>query len=424
MKQLKIKKWHAAVLFLCAGTVSVIVAFSADALGISKPGFMGVKQIYCILLGVGLWVIGGILFLSPDQLKSALRNFISGYKIMAIIIFNIIFILLILESVFFVQKMQKIMTAGSTDSPVRNLEVALIHPAESDGGGVYQYYPYVAYRHAPYVSQRTNINEQGVRVTPGAQCTKEAYVVHVFGGSTVYGAYVADNETLPYYLQKELDASIERDVCVVNFGANGWVSTQGVIMLIQELQNNRIPDLVIFYDGHNDSFAAEILYVFGPNIQKMIEESEKSRRPTLKWIQSLRTYQEFERILEGFAKNKSIADTSISFDSSALGEKVVSRYLSNVKVVEGIAERYGFRAIFVWQPLPKEYIAKFVFLTEAYSKMRTMSSQEGVLWLGDLFLDGDLTIYTGDKVHLKAGANEAVAQEIIKELDRKKIVVR
>jgi hypothetical protein len=36
----------------------------------------------------------------------------------------------------------------------------------------------------------------------------------------------------------------------------GWVSTQSVIMLLRQLQHGNIPDVVVFYDGVNDTYAA------------------------------------------------------------------------------------------------------------------------------------------------------------------------
>jgi hypothetical protein len=39
----------------------------------------------------------------------------------------------------------------------------------------------------------------------------------------------------------------------MNFGESGFVSTQSVIQLMQELQSGNIPHLVIYYDGVNDT---------------------------------------------------------------------------------------------------------------------------------------------------------------------------
>ena len=83
-------------------------------------------------------------------------------------------------------------------------------------------------------------------------------------------------------------------VCVVNFGESGFVSTQGVIQLILELQSGNIPDLVIFYDGVNDVYAA---YQSGrpthQNFDKIAAKFEKGKSPPpsfVAWIESTNSF--------------------------------------------------------------------------------------------------------------------------------------
>ena len=43
---------------------------------------------------------------------------------------------------------------------------------------------------------------------------------------------------------------------ITNFGQSGRVSTQEVIDLFLQLQKSNTPNIVIFYDGINDTFSA------------------------------------------------------------------------------------------------------------------------------------------------------------------------
>ncbi len=94
----------------------------------------------------------------------------------------------------------------------------------------------------PYVYWQ---REEGVRKTIQMKGKK----VWVFGGSAVWGTGVEWNETIPSYLANY-------GYNVTNYGETGYVSTQELILLIQELKSGFPPDIVIFYDGFNDVFSA------------------------------------------------------------------------------------------------------------------------------------------------------------------------
>src|SRR5262245_53510985 len=119
-----------------------------------------------------------------------------------------------------------------------------------------QFRPYVIWRRAPFKGQFININQDGIRLTPGTACSADSYKVFAFGGSTMWGTGSPDWGTIPAYLQADFSALRAGPVCVMNFGETAFVSTQDVIELIMQLQSGNVPDLVIFYDGVNDVYAA------------------------------------------------------------------------------------------------------------------------------------------------------------------------
>jgi lysophospholipase L1-like esterase len=88
----------------------------------------------------------------------------------------------------------------------------------------------------PYLQRRT-VNER----TSGE---KKAYF---FGGSTMWGVGADDARTIPSQFAALTGIHSE------NFGELSYTAHQGLLLLIQLLQNGHRPDLVVFYDGVNDA---------------------------------------------------------------------------------------------------------------------------------------------------------------------------
>jgi lysophospholipase L1-like esterase len=104
----------------------------------------------------------------------------------------------------------------------------------------------------------------------------------------VWGTGSPDWATTPAFLQSGLQALKGRPVRVVNFGESGWVSSQGLIELIWQLKSGNYPDLVLFYDGSNDVYAA---YQSGrAGVHQNLDEitarmhGQNSPHPVVKWI--------------------------------------------------------------------------------------------------------------------------------------------
>ena len=99
-----------------------------------------------------------------------------------------------------------------------------------------------------------NINSQGFRGDEiSEKKSQNTYRIFAVGGSTTYGTGVNDNETWPAYLQKKFDElSIGKNIEIINAGiqgANSNVETKMIKSKILKLE----PDLILMYDGVNDS---------------------------------------------------------------------------------------------------------------------------------------------------------------------------
>jgi hypothetical protein len=118
--------------------------------------------------------------------------------------------------------------------------------------------PFAYWMGAPYRSSYLNIGSDGVRKGFGSSMRdRDAIRIFTFGGSTMWGEGARDDYTIPSWLQRFLDQTAYRTQ-ITNFGQDGYVSTQELILLLQQLRNGNLPDVVIFYDGFNDSGSAMV----------------------------------------------------------------------------------------------------------------------------------------------------------------------
>jgi lysophospholipase L1-like esterase len=109
--------------------------------------------------------------------------------------------------------------------------------------------------HRPnYRGQWISTNAQGFRGTVdyGEKAPGTLRVV-VLGGSAVWGPLVHDDETIPAYLQEELESRLGQPVEVINSGVTSERSFEELRRLIAYILPLK-PDVVVVYDGRNDLF--------------------------------------------------------------------------------------------------------------------------------------------------------------------------
>lgn len=226
--------------------------------------------------------------------------------------------------------------------------------------------PYVYFRRKPFEGQYINVDENGVRRTvSNASSAAAPKRLFMFGGSTVWGTGARDDFTIPSLLVAELRRSgIEAQI--TNFGESGYVTTQEVIQLLLQLRNGNIPDAVIFYDGVNDLYAAYQSGLAG------VPQNETNRVAEFNLSQPGEWQRAARFAAAGFARSSAMAAVTRSFladlgvsqvvtfaetpalrtgsEAERLAEQVLHRYRGNIGIVNGLAEKFGFKAWFFWQP--------------------------------------------------------------------------
>lgn len=208
--------------------------------------------------------------------------------------------------------------------------------------------------HGKYVNN--DESETGIfrrTVNPaGSACGRHSWTnVWVFGGSTVYGTGVPDWATLPSYLSRDLNDVGKGCVQVANFGVEGYVTNQELILLTGQLRTGRRPDVVIFYDGDNDAASAgpspgpPAPHFYLTNIKARIEGSISGRLDFLRESHTMR----LGRAIRGFLR-PTLSSTLAAGELHSKAVAVLDNYEANLQLARALGQSYNFRVYSFWQP--------------------------------------------------------------------------
>lgn len=424
-----------------AGGILAILAIFAHKIGISTHGF-GYGQFLLLFFGILLFLAG-----------ASGRRFSKIYKGIALIIINTMVLFLLVELVSsFVLKIQAVQS-----KPVQaSIPLIPYYASQSWSSEFWQewdelderenYQPWVIWRSIPFTSTYLNIDNDGIRRTPNSNCVPGAYKVFTFGGSTMWGYKVPDWATVPAYLQDDLSSKMDRPVCTVNLAQIAFVSKQGLLELMTQLQNGNIPDLVIFYDGANDVFSAYqsgktcVHMNLGDITAKFERMDDQPANQFLTWLKNSYSYQLINSLVQRNRQGSATTDQNIinykteGVDTNTLANDISSCYYGNYDYVKLLADKYGFKFAFFWQPiitignkpltaeeqsirseLPPAYVELF---SAAYQKVKASLPQyANVYYIADVLDNQDSQIWM-DEAHVTPVGNKLIADEMARLLEQ------
>ncbi len=226
--------------------------------------------------------------------------------------------------------------------------------------------PYVYFRQKPFSGQTITIDEAGQRLTwhpasaPIDRANARVWRILMLGGSSLWGFGAHDDRTIPSLIARELHERGYR-VEIKNLAEIGYVSTQEVVALVRELQFGYRPDLVIFYDGVNDTTSALLEGEAG------VTTNERNRRAEFNILKSParlggsmvgRLIQESASYRFAQVIGRRLAGTrggSIGLPAAdrrrGLAVNVLRRYQANLEIVDRLGRGFGFDALYFWQPV-------------------------------------------------------------------------
>jgi hypothetical protein len=226
-----------------------------------------------------------------------------------------------------------------------------------------RYFPYVGWRRAPFKGKMIEVDQNGVRLTPGADCSATSFKVFTFGASEMWGTGSPNWETIPAHLQKGFEKLRRGPVCVTNFAESGYVSTQDLIALLVQLRSGNVPDVVLFYSIEGDVYSA---YQSGragtsENLDQLTARFEKRPELVLDLLRNTDSYALIDRVMgpltiatsgqeDGSPPTKLVTYESMGVDVATLSDAIVQNYFGNYEIVSGLAQKYGFKYFFFLPP--------------------------------------------------------------------------
>jgi hypothetical protein len=310
-----------------------------------------------------------------------------------------------------------------------------------------RWHPYVYFRQRPFVGQTITVLAEGLRATwqppAGSDDGKGARPLEILmlGGSSLWGFGARDDQTIPSLIARGLH---ERGVRaeIRNLAEIGYVSTQEMIALVRELQQGYRPDLVLFYDGVNDTTSALL------EGQPTLTTNEINRVREFNLLQSparlasalagnLVRNSALFRLAGSVARRLGVgpvkdprAPAETELPGLSLG--VLRGYVSHVEMIEALGKARGFRPVFVWQPdifsKPKlvpfeaEEKAKWGWASPLFSEVHrqleradALASNPAFLNLSGIFSDTDSLEFL-DYCHTTEDANARIASVLVSKL--------
>ena len=218
------------------------------------------------------------------------------------------------------------------------------------------YHQYVLWRRAPFQGEMISIDPNGVRQTTNTRCDGQTFTIWMFGDSVMWGAGTVDSETIPSLIAADYQ-KVGKPVCVVNYAEKGWSNTQEMVGLIELLKHaSRKPDIVLFYDGGTEAFAAyqngeaDVHSNFGL-FSNFLDSWGKTHQAGFSYLRQTNTY----RLLENLAAKqmfhrKASTQQNSQLDVARLSADVIANYQQNIAIIQLLAKQYGFRPVFAWYP--------------------------------------------------------------------------
>ncbi len=179
--------------------------------------------------------------------------------------------------------------------------------------------------------------------------------VFAFGGSTMLGMGVRDDETVPSILARKLDAKGIRAE-VTNFGQPSYTARQAFIAFSEELARGNVPDVAIFLDGLNEAIAAEQKGRAGGVFNESNREEEFNilqpwRRGDLLLKAMAAAFPRTSRRLSGLFGPAPTFEFRLTRERlEPLGREVADLYANTIRQARTAAADNGVGSLFFWQP--------------------------------------------------------------------------
>jgi lysophospholipase L1-like esterase len=287
------------------------------------------------------------------------------------------------------------------------------------------YVPFVEWRQRPYASTNLNVDAEGYRQhAAGKDNDQAARTLGFYGGSTVWGTGVDDDGTLP--AQFDL---ITKSYEVANYGERGHTSFQNLVELLSQMNRNRAPQILVFFEGFNDVWvhcnAAVTLRLNGHMEEKKIQ-SALDRAAKRDYLYNNIVVPVMTLLAEIAGGDRDRQDPICSTDE-ARADAVAEMIVRNMEIARALAASYGAEAhaflqpnAFVGRPRTEhldldgenDRLLRAQF-EAVYPRVRAKIAARSLAWFHDLTgaIDGDAFLLV-DHAHVTEKGNRILAEAI------------
>lgn len=388
------------------------------------------------------------------SVPSALQPVVRGYRVIAVILLNTFVLFLLVNLACLVLRPWIIPRTDPVTQEYDLTDIAKIYPSLTydqitkmlieTWSRPLAYESYTHFKETAYSGRYVHVDPNGFRLSDNQgpwPPDPQRYDVFVFGGSTTFGYGVADDQTVPSFLQAKLSLALQRDVRVYNFGRCFYQCTQERLLFEQLLLAGRRPHLAVFIDGLNDFYFADGAPEYAERFQQLLS-GELVRRLQVQALTNLPVFHVLESLSRRGLSSRGTTGNGEALSPQAdqvrpVVDAVCQRYLRNKELIERIAAAYRVPVCFVWQPVPtyKYDLKDHLFIGEGLGKqwrskfgyermaeiVQNRRPDPGFLWCADMQEDLHEPLYV-DAIHYSPKMSERFASRIATLLVERRVV--
>ena len=286
------------------------------------------------------------------------------------------------------------------------------------------YQPWVGFSERVFHSPRLNVDDakpMPTRRTVQGRSGRGGHplIIWTFGGSTMFGWGVPDDETIASHLSAILSHDLPgRNVSVTNYGHSYYYSSQELALFQILLRRGERCDIAVFMDGLNDSFAYSLSDVpeFTDRMTLAMAKEQQSNPTSQAYI---RVSPDFPpvRLLRGIVRKLARRPEPVlrpeQFPARDVGPDV-STYQFNLSTGAALGSVYNVKTIYFWQPVPGD--ALYAPSRDLAARIKQAVKAENFHFITDIFKDVDPRDVYVDYHHYGDVASERIAEAIAREV--------
>ena len=300
------------------------------------------------------------------------------------------------------------------------------------------YSPWIEFRVRDFHGTYVNVSGPIRASVPDRNKPGQAKKIFFFGGSTMFGYNVADDETIVSCFVKELQCrQLFQAVQVYNYGQPYYYSFHEAQALQTMLLSGVRPDMVIFLDGLNDCIQPGATYHREPFFTSQLRTlwNLAAQHNAIGALLFHSNAMQLIGIIAGMLSGRNAYaayDLPGRMSADSIWSTVYTSYCSTVEYTHQLCQNMNIDCMFFWQPVPFYNYDRssdplcskrdFPQFAKLYPQIKDYSrALLRVVFLGDLLVTADSLPFV-DGFHYSASFNRTIAAAMVDSLLQRKLL--